>query len=90
MMNDSSRPEPRSHSPSVPTADTNRSDVASDGRLDCTTCSVVGLVAGLLLAAVAILLWTAVFLVFDAPVAAASLGYDKATMVLAALSGLAE
>ena len=83
MMNDSSRPEPRSHSPSVPIADAHRSD---DGRLDCTTCSVVGLVAGLFLAAVAILLWTAMLLLFDEPVAAASLGYEKATMMITAVT----
>jgi hypothetical protein len=39
-------------------------DRSSDGALDCATCSVVGLVAGLFLAAVAILSWTALSIPF--------------------------
>jgi hypothetical protein len=78
---DSSRtPEPRSYSPSVPIPDRRRLDRASDGALDCATCSVVGLVGGLFLAAVAVLSWTALSLAFDEPVAVAPVAYEKTTM----------
>jgi hypothetical protein len=51
--NDSSRtPEPRS-------------DRSSDAALDCTTCSVLGVVVGLCLATVGIASWTVLSLALD-------------------------